>query len=103
MFEESDGAGVAVEHQILSDEAAGVSEAIRKLFVGGEQEQARSLRAVGANDDGPGFLQMRVSLCVEINGAGSPAHLVCFDAMDVGVRPNFAAPGALRQRDDAGK
>src|SRR5258708_36727888 len=103
MFEETHGAGVAVEHQVFADETRRVGEAVRKLLVGGEEKQSRGFRAIGANDDGFGFLQMRVSLCVEINGASSAAQLVRFDAMDVRVRPNLTASCALRQRDDAGK
>src|SRR6266478_4437680 len=103
MFEESNGAGVAVEHQVFADETRRVGEAIRKLLVGGEEKQSRAFRAIGANDDGFGFLQMRIPSFVEINGAGSAAQLVRFDAMDIGIRANLTASGALRQRDDAGK
>src|SRR5882724_2123252 len=46
----------AIEHQILADKAAGVGKAIGKLFVGGEQKQARSLRAIRANYNRFGFL-----------------------------------------------
>src|SRR5258708_9887190 len=103
MFEETHGAGVAVEHQVFADEAAGVGEAIRKLLVGGEQEQARSLRAVGANNNRLSSLQMRIALLIEIACSSDAAQLVRFHAVDVRVRPHLAPPTALRQRDDAGQ
>src|SRR5260370_31540083 len=103
MFEETHGGAVAGEHEVFAEEGAGVGEAIGKLLVGGEQEQARSLRAVGANNNRLSSLQMRIALLIEIDCASDAAQLVRFDAVDVRVRPNLAAPSALRQRDDAGK
>src|SRR4029077_2847699 len=103
MFEETYGAGVAIEHQVFADEAAGVGEAVRELPVGGEQEQARGFRAVGTNDDNFSFLQMSVALFIEINGAGDAAQLIRFNSMNIGIRPNLTTSTALRQGDDTGK
>src|SRR5260370_23746098 len=103
MFEETHGAGVAVEHQVFADETRRVGEAVRKLLVGGEEKQSRGFRAIGANNNRLSSLQMRIALFIEIDCASDAAQLVRFDAVDVRVRPNLAAPSALRQRDDAGK
>src|SRR5260370_21976949 len=46
---------------------------------------------------------MRVALFVEVDGAGDEAVVVHFNAMDVGVRADFAAAGFLRHADGGGE
>src|SRR5713226_3981901 len=99
MVEEASGDSVAIEHQIFANEAGGVGQTVGKLLVGGEQEQTRGFRAVGADDDRLSSLEMSVLLLVEINGPSGAATTVQLYAMDVGVRPNLAAAGALSKRD----
>src|ERR1700730_2197180 len=41
MFEYAHGHGAAVEHEMLADFAAAVSEAVGKLCIGGEEKEAR--------------------------------------------------------------
>src|SRR5262249_2944550 len=103
MFEETHTPRVAIEHQVFTDETRGVCKATGKLLVGGEQEQARCLRAVRADYDGLGPLQMRVLLVVEIDSASDVARTVHFEAINVGIRANFAAPGTLSHRDHTRK
>src|SRR5580704_12320021 len=103
LFKYSRGNAAAVEHQILADIAAAIGEAIGKLLVGGEQEQTRSFRAVRADDDGFGFLALDVSPGVEINGAGGAAGGVKFDAMNVGIRADFAAAGFFGHANRGGE
>src|ERR1700730_19269175 len=103
MLEDGGGDAAAVEHEIFADDAAGVGETVGELFVGGEQKQARSFGAVGADDYGFGFLQMRVAFFVEVNGAGDAAVAVQLDAMDVGVGANFAAAGFLGDGNGGGE
>src|SRR5580704_5483212 len=93
----------AVEHQIFADIAAAVGEAIGKLLVGREQEQARSFRAVRADDDSFGFLAPDAALRVEINGAGGAAGGVKFDAVNVRVRADFAAAGFFGHANRGGE
>src|SRR5712671_7562268 len=93
MIEDAGGDAAAVEHEVFTDDTAGVGETVGKLFVGGEQQQARSFGAIGADDYSFGFLQMRVAMFVEIDGAGGAAVAIQFDAMDVGIGANFAAAG----------
>src|SRR5882757_9514190 len=93
MIEDASGYAAAVEHEVFADDAAGVGETIGKLFVGGEQQQARSFGAIGADDYSFGFLQMRVAMFVEIDGAGGAAVAIHFNAVDVGIRANLAAAG----------
>src|SRR5262249_12215402 len=73
------------------------------LFVSGEQQQARSLRAVRTDNDRLGFLQMRVAPLIEIESADDAAGVVHLDAMDIGIRSNLATTGPLRQRDNTRK
>src|SRR5271167_1310146 len=103
MLEDADGKRAAVEHQMLADFAAAVGEAVGKLFVGGEEKQARGFRAIGAHDDGFGFLALDVALRVEINSARSAAIGVEFDAVNVGVRTNFAAAGFFCHANSGGE
>src|SRR5215470_15604248 len=103
MFEETQTARVAIEHQVFTNETRGVGKTLGKLLVGGEQEQARCLRAVRADYDGLGPLQMRVLLVVEIDSAGDVARTVHFEAINVGIRANFTAPGTLGNRDNTRK
>ena len=56
MFKYGHGGGTGVHHQIFADEAARIREAVGEFFVRGKQEKPRSLRAIGANDHGLGFL-----------------------------------------------
>src|SRR6267154_4998380 len=93
MIEDAGRDAAAVEHEVFADDAAGVGETVGKLFVGGEKKETRSFGTVGADDYGFRFLQMRVAMFVEIDGAGGAAVAIHFDAMDVGVRANFAATG----------
>src|SRR6267143_3064546 len=99
MVEEASGDSVAIEHQILANEAGGVGETVGKLLVGGKQEQTRGFRAVRANDDGLGSLQMSVPLPIEIESPGGAAITVQLDAMDIGIRANFTAAGAFGHTD----
>src|SRR6266436_1344869 len=103
MLENGVGDTAAVEHEVFADHAAGIGEAVGKLFVGGQQKQAGSLRAVGADYDGFCFLQMRVALLVKVDRASHAAVVVHFDAMDVGVGANFAAAGFFRYADGGGE
>src|SRR5712691_33151 len=103
MLEDARAGRVAVEHQIFANDAAGIGEAIGELLVGGEQKQTWSFGAVGADDHGLSSLQMRVALLVEVDGAGDTAVAVQFDAMDVGVRADFAAPGFLCHANRGGE
>ncbi len=103
MLENGGGDTAAVEHQVFANDAAGVGEAVGKLLVGGEEKQSRSFRAVGADHHSFGLLQMRVALFVEVDGAADAAVVVHFDAMDVGVRADFAAAGFLRHADGGGE
>src|SRR5882762_1212499 len=93
MIEDAGGYAAAVEHEVFADDAAGVGETVGKLFVGGEQKKARSFGTVGADDYGFGSLEMRVAMFIEVDGAGGAAVAIQFNAMDVGVRANFAAAG----------
>src|SRR5260370_11960315 len=92
-----------VEHEIFANDAAGIGKAVRKLFVGGEQKQTWSFRAVGTDDDRSRFLQMRVAVFVEVDGAGYSAVVVHFDAMDVGVGADLAAPRLLPHANGGGQ
>src|ERR1700732_4272978 len=83
MLEDGGGDAAAVEHEIFADDAAGVGEAVGELLVGGEEKQARSFGAVGADDYSFGFLQMGVVLFVEVDSAGDTAVAVHLNAMDV--------------------
>src|SRR6266404_2597112 len=103
MIEDAGGYAAAVEHEVFADDAAGVGEAVGKLFVGGEQKQARSFGAVGADDYGFGFLEMRVAMFVEIDGSGCAAVAIHFNAMDVGIGANFAAAGFFGYGNSCGK
>src|ERR1700752_2449220 len=91
MLKDAHGDRAGVEHQILAYKNAGISEAIRKLLVGGEQKQARGFGAVGADDDCFGFLEMGVALLVEVDSTDGAAVSVGFNAMDVGIWSDFAA------------
>src|SRR5258706_11630619 len=93
MIEDAGGHAAAVEHEIFADDAAGVGETVGKLFVCGKQQQARSFGAIGADDYGFGFLQVRVAMFVEVDGAGGAAVAIPFNAMDVGIGTNLAAAG----------
>src|SRR5271154_3144432 len=90
MLENTDGKRAAVKHQVLADDSAAVGEAVRKLLVGGEQQEARRFRAIRADNDGFRFLALDVALRIEINSAGGAAVSMDLDAMDVGVRADFA-------------
>src|ERR1700738_4611227 len=103
MLEHGSGDAAAVEHEVFAYDAAGIGEAIGKLFVGGEEKEARSFGAVGADDYCFGFLEMGVALFVEIDGAGDAAVVVHFDAMDVRVGTDFAAAGFFRHADSSGE
>src|SRR5713101_5197217 len=103
LVENAVGEGAAVGHEIFADVAAGIGEARWKLIRSGEQEQARSLGAVGGKYDGFGLLQVSVALGVEIDGANGAAVFVGFDAMNVAVRANLAAAGFFRHRNNAGE
>src|SRR5580692_3050813 len=46
---------------------------------------------------------MRVLLVVEIDNASDAARIVRFEAIRVGIRPNFAAPATLGKRDHTHK
>jgi len=59
----------AIEHEILANKAAGIRQAVGKLFVRGEQQQAWSFRSVRANHDGFRFLQVHVAPFVKVNSA----------------------------------
>src|SRR6267154_2374234 len=102
MIEDAGGDAAAVEHGVFTDDPAGVGETVGRLFVGGEQQQARSFGAIGADDYSFGFLQMRVAMFVEIDGAGGAAVSIHFNAMDVGVGMNFAAAGLFGYRNGGG-
>src|ERR1700730_372394 len=101
MLEETHTASVAIEHQVFPNETGRVGQTVGKLLVGGEQEQAWGLRAIGADDDRFSSLKVSVLLLIEINGTGGAARSVQLDAMDIGIRTNFTAPGALGNRDHA--
>src|SRR5712672_1825077 len=103
MIEDAGGDAAAVEHEVFSDDTAGVGETIGKLFVGGEQQQARSFGAIGADDYGFGFLQMLVAMFVEIDCAGGAAVAIHFNAVDVGIGPDFAAAGFFGYGNGGGK
>src|SRR5580693_6691412 len=49
LVKRGDGAA-AIEHEVFTNQAAGVGEAVGELLVGGKQEQARSFGAIGADD-----------------------------------------------------
>src|SRR5712671_7193387 len=93
MIEDAGGDAAAVEHEVFADDAAGVGETVGKLFVSGEEKEARSFGTIGADDYGFRFLQMRVAMFVEVDGSGGAAVAIHFDAMDVGIGANFAAAG----------
>src|SRR2546425_10701218 len=54
------------------------------------------LRAICANYDRLGFLQVRVAFLVEVDRADGAAIRIRFDAMDIGIGANFAPAGLLR-------
>src|SRR5712671_5001583 len=103
VIEDAGGDAAAVEHEVFADDAAGVGETVGKLFVGGEKKETRSFGTVGADDYGFGFLQVRVAMFVEVDGAGGAAVAIHFNAMDVGVRANFAAAGFFGYGNSCGK
>src|SRR5437879_11878114 len=103
LFKYASGDAAAVQHEIFTDDAAGVGQAVGELFIGGEQEQARGFGAVGADDDGFCFLQMRVALFVEVDGAYGAAVAVRLNAMDVGGGPDFAAAGFFSHGNGGGQ
>jgi len=96
-----DSAGV--EHEILADVAAGIGEAIRKLFVGGKQEEAGGFRAIGGNDYGLGLLSVGVTLGIEIRGTDGAATVVEFDFVDVGIRADFAVASFFGHANGGGE
>ncbi len=100
MFENGHAGGAGIHHQVFPDEAAGIGQTIRELLVRGKQQQPRSLRAIGANNHGLGFLQMDGSLLVEVRRAGNAAVRAGLDAVDVAVGADFAAPGFFRHSND---
>src|SRR5712691_8412657 len=103
MFEQAHATGITIEHQVFADQTRRIGPAVWKLFVGGVQQQSRSLRAVRADHDGLRPLQLRVLPLVEIGNAGDTARTVPFKATNVGIWANFTPPGSLRKRDHAGK
>src|ERR1700676_2265938 len=103
MLEDSGGDTPAVEHEIFADDAAGIGETVGELLVGGEEKQARSFGAVGADDYSFGFLQVSVALFVEVGGAGDAAVVVHLNAMDVGVGADLAAAGFLGDGNGGGE
>src|SRR5580658_4313962 len=103
MLENADRKRAAVEHQMFADHAAAIGETVGKLFVGGEQEQAGSLRAIRADDHGFSFLALDVALLIEINGTGRAAIGVELDAVNIGVRTNLTAAGLLRHGNGGSK
>src|SRR5208283_6087064 len=103
MFKKAHATGVAINHQVFSNQTGRIGQAVGKLPIGRKQEQARGLRAVRADYNGLGPLQMRIFLLVEIDSASEAARTVHFQAMNVGIRANLAAAGALGHRDDAGE
>src|SRR5882762_3852279 len=103
MIEDAGGDAAAVEHEIFADDAAGVGETVGKLFVCGEQQKARSFGTISADDYGFGLLQVRVAMFVEVDSSGGAAVAIHFNAMDVGVRANFAAAGFFCYGNGSGK
>src|SRR5260370_58706 len=89
----------AVEHQVLSNQAAGVREPVGKLFVGRQQKQARRLCTVGAHHNRLGLLQIRVALLIEVNGPGRASIAIRLDAMNVRIGANLAPASAFRDAD----
>ena len=85
----------AIEHQVLANQAARVREAIGELLVCGKQKQTRCFSAIGADDHGFGFLEMRVAFLVEINCTDGTAIGIQFDAMNIRIGADFAAASAL--------
>src|SRR5580692_5580708 len=88
---------------MLADHAAAIGEAVRKLLVGREQEQAGSFRAIRADDHGFCFLALDVALLIEINGASGTAIGIQFNAVHVRIRANLAAAGFFRHTNGGGK
>src|SRR5690242_20011071 len=84
---------------MLANDATGICEAIGKLFVGGEQKQPWSFRAVRANNDGLGFLALHGALFVKINGPRRAAIGIQFDPVHVGVWADFAPARLFRHSD----
>src|SRR5689334_22006878 len=96
-------AAIGVEHQVLANQATGIGKAIRKLLASGKQKQARGFRSVGADYDSFSFLQMRAAFLVKINCSdGAPAG-VEFDFVNVRVRADLTAAGALRHANRSSK
>src|SRR5579859_7045428 len=103
MLEDRSGNAAAVEHEIFADDAAGIGQTVGELLTGGKKQQARSFRAIGADDNGFGLLQMRVALFVEVDSTGNPPVAVRRDAMNVRIRTNLAAGGFFSHADGGGQ
>ena len=93
-------ARVAVEHQVLAHDAARVRQAAREAARRRQEEQPRRLRAVAAQHDGPGALELLLLVLVEVRRAGHPALLVDLDPPHVAVGSHLASPGRFGHRDD---
>ena len=63
------------------------------------QQQARRLRAVGAQHDGAGALEVLAPVAVEVGDAGDAVPAVHVDAEHVALAAHLAAPGGLRLRN----
>jgi hypothetical protein len=58
VLESRHGPPIAIDHQVLSHQPAGIREPLGESSGAGKTEQARRLRAVGTNNHRAGFLQM---------------------------------------------
>jgi hypothetical protein len=103
VFEDAERPRSAVEHEVRADQSARVGKSVRKLCVGGHQEQPWRLGSIGADDDGTRSLKALASVAIEIqNACGAPLS-VGLDARDVAVRPHLASSRRLRFRNHGGE
>ena len=92
---------IAIDHQVLSHQPAGIREPLGESSGAGKKQQARRLRAVGAHNHRAGFLEMLPAPVIKIGDTRGAAMAIGLHPESVTLRADFAAAGLLRHGNDA--